>query len=635
LRQAILDTPSGGTVDFQPSLSGPIILTTGGLSISKDLTMTGPGADIITVSGNRAFRVFLISANFTVELSGITIANGGAPGQPGGGIANAGTLTVSDSIFCDNAASSGGGIDSVGTLTVSDSLFSGNSATDQGGAIYNETLLTSMVTGSLFSDNSARDGGGIFTTDRLTVTASTFSDNVASSDGGGILNFGLGTLTVADSAFSGNSARHPGGGIYNDYGRLTVTDSTLSGNTAGSYGGGGIFNYSGTVTVIGSTFSDNSAQDDSAAYGGGILNFGTATVAASTFSGNSAVSGGGGIYNQSSFGRLTVTDSTFSGNSAAGDGGRGGGIAVDRGLVTIVSSTLSGNSAELFGGGIWAGSGTLMLTNCTFSGNDAGQFGGAIDAQGATITLASCTLSGNQATEVGGGIDIQSGVVMARNTIIAGNSGDPGTGGEDVWGQLDSRGYNLIGNSQGGSGFTDTDLLDVDPLLGPLADNGGPTPTMALLPGSPAIDAGDNTDTPEWDQRGPGFPRIVNGVIDIGAFEFQGMVAPPVTGSVARSLLYPPDHRQIAVGQGVTGHSPDANLHLLGYANDNARPSDAQDIVPETLRLRSERQGNGAGRVYRNVAAATNSGVIGFDVGAVPVPDDQSLRCIAPVTPVN
>jgi hypothetical protein len=82
-------------------------------------------------------------------------------------------------------------------------------------------------------------------------------------------------------------------------------------------------------------------------------------------------------------------------------------------------------------------------------------------------------------------------------------------------------GHNLVGNSQGGSGYDTTDLLDVDPLLGPLQNNGGLTKTMALLPGSPAIDAGDNTNAPEWDQRGPGYPRIVNGVIDIGAFEVQ------------------------------------------------------------------------------------------------------------------
>ncbi len=84
----------------------------------------------------------------------------------------------------------------------------------------------------------------------------------------------------------------------------------------------------------------------------------------------------------------------------------------------------------------------------------------------------------------------------------------------------------MIGNSVGGTGYQPTDILDTDPLLGPLANNGGPTMTHALLPGSPAINVGDNTDAPEWDQRGTGFPRIVNGTIDIGAFEVQGSPAP-------------------------------------------------------------------------------------------------------------
>jgi hypothetical protein len=82
-------------------------------------------------------------------------------------------------------------------------------------------------------------------------------------------------------------------------------------------------------------------------------------------------------------------------------------------------------------------------------------------------------------------------------------------------------GHNLIGNAVGCSGFVSSDLLNVNPLLGPLQNNGGPTMTMALLPGSPAIAAGDPTNAPAYDQRGPGFPRLVNGQIDIGAFEVQ------------------------------------------------------------------------------------------------------------------
>jgi hypothetical protein len=111
-----------------------------------------------------------------------------------------------------------------------------------------------------------------------------------------------------------------------------------------------------------------------------------------------------------------------------------------------------------------------------------------------------------------------------RNTIIAGNTAH--NFAPDVSGSVSSQGHNLIGDGTGGSGFDPTDLVGMSdnliaPRLGPLQNNGGLTPTMALLPGSPAIDAGDNTDAPPWDQRGPAFARVVHGTIDIGAFEVQ------------------------------------------------------------------------------------------------------------------
>src|SRR5262245_259917 len=138
------------------------------------------------------------------------------------------------------------------------------------------------------------------------------------------------------------------------------------------------------------------------------------------------------------------------------------------------------------------------------------------------LTLMSSTLSGNSVGGFGGGILHQVGGSAITNTILAGNTA--GFAGPDLFGVLTSQGHNLIGDGSGGSGFTDTDLVGTDPLLGPLQDNGGPTFTHALLPGSLALDAGDNTDAPEFDQRGPGFPRTVSGTIDIGAFEVQATV---------------------------------------------------------------------------------------------------------------
>src|SRR5262245_58771123 len=154
LRQAILDTPGGSTVDFQPGLSGTITLTSGEVAINKDLTVAGPGADVVTVSGNHASRVFNIAPTFTVDISGLTIADGSVGIAFGGGILNAGTLTVTDSTLSGNSVRVGG----------------------QGGGIFNEGTLT--VTGSTLSGNSASVGGGISNLGgTLTVTSSTLSGN--------------------------------------------------------------------------------------------------------------------------------------------------------------------------------------------------------------------------------------------------------------------------------------------------------------------------------------------------------------------------------------------------------------------------------------------------------------------------
>jgi hypothetical protein len=205
-----------------------------------------------------------------------------------------------------------------------------------------------------------------------------------------------------------------------------------------------------------------------------------------------------------------------------------------------------------------------------------------------------------------------------------------------MFGVLTSQGHNLIGDGTGGSGYAPTDLVGtsrnpIDPKLGPLQDNGGPTQTKALLPGSPAIDAGDNALSPgPYDQRGPGYPRIVNGIIDIGAFEVQ-QGALSVTCSVKQPMLWPPDHQLVSVGLSVDVQPPDATLQVQVYANDNANASDAADIGPDTLQLRAERQENGSGRVYLVVVTATAGEQTAFDVCTVVVPHDQSADSIAQV----
>jgi hypothetical protein len=278
----------------------------------------------------------------------------------------------------------------------------------------------------------------------------------------GIWNFGLGPVTISDVIVAENTSAYTGGGIYNA-GRMTLLRSTVHFNR-----------------VI-------SSWCQQPIYGGGIHNAFELTVIDSTISGNLAhcISAprpayGGGISN---FHHLAIINSTVVGNESRAyvefdNFAAGGGIYND-GAAVIRDSTIADNTTGYSGGGI-SNEDRLRLYNSIVAGNRA-------------CSYFSCDVWDN-----------------------------------DISGPIFSSGYNLIGDTTGGSGFEPTDLLNVDAGLNPLADNGGPTQTMALLPGSLAIDAGDPNpaDPPEWDQRGPGFPRIVNGRIDIGAFEVQATGAP-------------------------------------------------------------------------------------------------------------
>jgi hypothetical protein len=296
--------------------------------------------------------------------------------------------------------------------------------------------------------------------------------------------------------------------------------------------GGGIDN-AGTLTVSNCTISGNIAWGSSGeliggndGYGGGIANFGTLTLSNSTVAGNDArgdgIACGGGISNDG--GTVTVNNSTISGNTALWQGldysgGLGAGICNENGTVTISSSTVSGNSAGGYyggGGGIYNDDyGTLTLNNATVSGNSAIYAGGGIyNDEDGTLTLNNATVSGNSVYNGDGGGIVNYGALHARNTIIAGNIRPFGRP-SDLNGSLSSSGHNLIGNTQGGSGFDPTDLLNVDPLLGPLQDNGGPTKTHALLAGSPALNAGDPSQLGVADQRGV----VRTGGVNIGAYQ--------------------------------------------------------------------------------------------------------------------
>jgi hypothetical protein len=466
----------------------------------------------------------------------------------GGLLNNGGRVALTDVVVQNNQAQGG---------DAAELFLRGQSA--RGGGIYSAggaltlagaTLANNQVIGGL---GGAADtpphhageggdglGGGLYATGgALDISDSLVASNHATGGRGGD---GFCTSTTC---YGGQGGVGQGGGLYASGGPLTLATSTLATNqaTAGTGGrdgligsslGGGLVNAPGSLTVSNSTLSGNTASGSGFDYGGGIVNFafGTLTVMGSTLSGNSASSFGGGLVN---YGTLTVSNSTLSGNSAISGGG--GGI-YSPGQLTVMGSTLSGNSASSFGGGIDNGGinngATLTVSNSTLSGNSAISGGGGIATfLGATVTLTNVTLTDNRATLDGGGLEVFSAPPVLHNTLIARNfHGPTGTTPDDVFGQLDPGGdNNLIGDGTGMTGLSNgvngnqvgTASDPIDPLLGPLADNGGPTLTHALLSGSPAIDGGNNTYATDWDQRGPGYPRITDDdpVVDIGAFEVQ------------------------------------------------------------------------------------------------------------------
>lgn len=527
LRSAIATASPGDVIGFDPVVSGVLVLAQP-LVIDKDLTINGPGADVFAIDGSERFRVLEIPAGVTVSISRLTIQNAGDSG-----IYNAGTLTITDSIFSGNTGREtlsypgGGGIHNEGNLTITRSTFSNNTA-DNGGGIYNNRGDLSITNSNFTSNSALLNGSGIYNKlGTLSIADTVFAGNSAYMDGGGVYNES-GRLTIMNGTFTDNiasdnplGASRSGGGIFNKRGECAVTNSIFSGNSASI--GGGISNENGSLSVAGNTFTNNSANN-----GGGIHNTsGSLIITDSIFTDNSVRVSGGGVLNAN--GPATITNSTFSNNSAAS---YGGGASNDNGNLTIVSSTFTDNSANQEGGGINNYQSMLLIVNSTFSGNST-NYGGAISTGRRNTVIVNSTLNGNSANIRGGGVFIgENGAIDLSNSIVAGNTAAEGP---DIFGEVNSLSGNLVGDPQGALGLWASDLLEGDLLLGPLADNGGPTQTIALLPGSPAIDAisaeycvwddDSDPDTPPvpllTDQRGA--PRT--GPCDIGAFEF-GAVPP-------------------------------------------------------------------------------------------------------------
>ncbi len=584
LRQAIADAASGDTINFNLPAGSAIVLTSGELLINKSLNISGPGAASLSVGSNGQFRILRVTSGVTVNISGLTIRDGGSsPGVDpvnggGAGIHNSGTLTVTGCVVADSTnfgggtvlstgvAFSGGGINNLGTLTlvnttVSNNISRGNvSVMDYrgdafGGGIHNNAGATLILRDSTVSGNFAdmggggssgeqgsAAGGGIYNAGALTMTNSTVSGNSTlgtafpseASRGGGVENAGTMTAdgcsivnNVAQSNFDPFSVSPPsqGGGVNNDApGTLTLTNCDVSGNKV----------------LAGASNPGNPLADG---FGGGVNNLSTATLTNTTVSGNLAR--GGSLYTNA-----------FEGTNGGANGNGGGLYSV--GSLTMTNSTVSGNQAE----------GGLGRSNRGGSPGGKGS-GGGILAEG-TLTLTNTTVTlnaaaggrGQSSSAEGGGVLFNgSGEAKLLNTIVAGNdsrgnsvvAGANDATAPDVSGAFDSQGHNLVGRNDGaeasfpagtpnGSGdLVGTSASPLDAKLGPLADNGGPTRTHRPWAGSPAIEGGDNAVlSPPYslttDQRGAGFPRLVDTFVDIGAVEFQGSSPTFAFASAASSV---------------------------------------------------------------------------------------------------
>ncbi len=518
VRGGFVNSATGGGINF---LSGSLTIDS---SVITDNTAVGGGGLAFLGSGQMMITNTIVSEN-------------DAGGAPGGGLyINAVIANIDNSTIGNNTAVQGGGIViNTGVLTMTNGLVEGNTAVTIGGGLFNGAntrIISSTIqdnTANEASLNSGSGGGGIFNIPNgsLMLEQSTVHNNKISSDeGGGIYN--LGTLVLTDSYVTNNIA-YLGGGIFNATGSFTTTNTIVANNEA-VFMGGGIWNESNGFIDNGS-IQDNLASDawqGSAGGGGGILNSGNLTITQSTISGNNVgYDYGGGLFNK---GIVSLENTHFVDNSAIFGGaiygelahiigedvtidqnnaGDGAGLYLITSTLILTNSTLSRNIATLETSALLTAWGSGSLSNVTVSENQAGSGGEAIFIYEQDYSIRSSTIVSNTGSD--GAIYVNDDIsnLTLNNSIIAFNPGGNCSGFTPV-----SAGHNLESANDCGLD-TPSDLINEDPYLGPLQDNGGNTLTHALLPDSPAIDAGDSSLS--FDQRGVSRPQ--GSTADIGAFE--------------------------------------------------------------------------------------------------------------------
>lgn len=329
------------------------------------------------------------------------------------------------------------------------------------------------------------------------------------------------TVTVSDLTFS-----QVFNVSYNQ--KAIVNQGNLTLQRVVANGGSGNFadidNIGGTLAVDASTIMDAHLQNEGN---------GTTTIVSSTLDGSLDY----GLVNTS--GDVLLQNDYVYNNSTGG--------ILNQGTLTVLASTIDSNGGSGQDGGIDTASGSATIINSTISNNTGNNLSGGISTGNYAVSITNCTTYGN----LGPGI-YSTGNVTLYNTIAARNDSgyyshgtyfSNGVDDYDIVGSITSLGHNLIAAGNNGSGYRTSDLVGttavpLDPKLGPLQNNGGSTPTMALLPGSPALDAGGDANAPTTDQRGVARPQGTH--VDIGAFELEVPPAPPPTPSPSPSPMPPP-----------------------------------------------------------------------------------------------
>ncbi len=402
LRQAILDAnsnPGPDAISFSPGVSGTIVLTAALPAIGDDLTITGPGAENLAISGDNAHRVISITASTAVTITNVTVRDGNPTDGNGGGIYSAGDLFLGNMYIISNTISTsysdgGSGIYiAQGTATLSSTHISDNNTgfSFGGGGVYVDGPTTTLeIRGGEISHNHASIGGGVCVYEGTATLSNTrVLSNSASLDGGGAFVYNQGTLNVNGGEISHNHANINGGGIHHfDQGVLNINDVEINHNFADGDGGGMYVYGRATLNISGGEISHNYADE----YGGGAYIYGMATLTNTRVLSNSANDSGGGLY-------------------------------VTEGTLNVSGGEVSGNHARIQGGGMYLSVSTTTLSGTYILNNSSGWNGGGVQVEFGRATLSGTRILGNSAGWSGGGVYFAPyAIITATNGCVVNNS---------------------------------------------------------------------------------------------------------------------------------------------------------------------------------------------------------------------